>query len=177
MELQHFLWRTMWSWGLLLISDFEAASEVCSAWPYPFESSWMPRWYIKPRDFYFGIQKSVKLFSATSDQYSHDVTGQWNEVLLSREWGDAVGVGAHKLDTFLAPVQGFCAFEYSGPCALHGCWEMWIPTPWPKYPGFSPSSFTITNPCAFILCKLLGLQYHLAYQNSGVGAVHCTYIK
>ncbi len=72
--------------GLALdLFDFEAASEVCSAWPYPFESSRMPQWYIKPRDFYFRIQQFVKLCSATSDQYSQDVTGQWNKVLLSRE--------------------------------------------------------------------------------------------
>ncbi len=100
--------------GLALdLFDFEAACEVCSAWPYPFESNWMPQWYIKPRDSYFGIQQSVKLFSTTSHRYSQDVTGQWNKVLLGGKWGGAVGVGAHKLDTFSTPVQGFCAFEYS----------------------------------------------------------------
>jgi hypothetical protein len=45
----------------------------------------MPQWYIKPRDFYFGIQQSVKLFLDTSDQYNQDVTGQWNKVLLFQE--------------------------------------------------------------------------------------------
>ncbi len=100
--------------GLVLdLFDFRAASEVCSAWPYPFESSWMPQCYIKPRDFYFGIQQSVKLFSATSNQYSQDVTGQWNKVLLSQEWGGAVGVSVHKLDTFSALVQGFFFFFMS----------------------------------------------------------------